>query len=57
MNKEVIWKLFDNWNETLIWSCLQGIMGEIHTSSAEDAAMTILGDFYPLCYQKGAWRI
>lgn len=38
-------EMFKNWEETLIWSCLQGIMGEIHTNLAEDAAMAILGDF------------
>lgn len=38
-------ELFRNWDETLIWSCLQGVMGEIHTNSEEDAAMAILGDF------------
>lgn len=38
-------KLFENWNETIIWSCLQGIMGEIHTNSAGDAALAVLGDF------------
>ena len=43
--KENIHKLFENWNETIIWSCLQGIMGEIHTNSSEDAGMAILGDF------------
>lgn len=43
--KENINQLFKNWNETLIWSCLQGIMGEIHTNLAEDAALAILGDF------------
>lgn len=43
--KENIHKIFGNWNETIIWSCLQGIMGEIHTNSSEDAAMAILGDF------------
>ncbi len=37
--------IFGQWEETLIWSCLQGIMGEIHTNSAKDAAMAILGDF------------
>ena len=42
--KANIKEIFENWNETLIWSCLQGIMGEIHTNSAEDAAMAILGD-------------
>lgn len=34
-----------NWNETLIWSCMQGVMGDIHTDSAESAAMAMLGDF------------
>lgn len=43
--KENINKIFENWDETLIWSCLQGIMGEIHTNREEDAAMAILGDF------------
>lgn len=43
--KNNLQEIFNNWNETLIWSCLQGIMGEIHTNSTEDAAMAILGDF------------
>lgn len=43
--KANIEEMFKNWNETLIWSCLQGVMGEIHTNIAEDAAMAILGDF------------
>ena len=43
--KAIIKEMFNNWNETLIWSCLQGIMGEIYTNSTEDAAMAILGDF------------
>lgn len=43
--KENVSKLFGDWNETIIWSCLQGIMGEIHTNSSEDAAMAMLGDF------------
>jgi GNAT superfamily N-acetyltransferase len=43
--KENIHKLFADWNETIIWSCLQGIMGEIHTNLSKDAAMAILGDF------------
>ena len=37
--------IFRAWDETLIWSCLQGVMGEIHTNLTEDAAMAILGDF------------
>ena len=43
--KENIKELFGAWDETLIWSCLQGIMGEIYTDSAEEAAVAILGDF------------
>lgn len=45
MKQKVITSIFDSWNETIIRSCLQGVMGEIHTNSAEDAAMAILGDF------------
>lgn len=37
--------IFGNWDETIIWSCLQGVMGEIHTNATDDAAMAILGDF------------
>lgn len=39
--------LFDGWEETLIWSCLQGIMGEIYADDPENpaSAMAILGDF------------
>ena len=43
--KEKVKDIFGNWNETIIWTCLQGVMGEIHTSASEDAAMAILGDF------------
>lgn len=45
MKKTVEINMFDTWEETMIWSCLQGIMGEIYTNSAEDAAMAILGEF------------
>lgn len=39
--------LFDGWEETLIYSCLQGIMGKIYADSEENpqSAMAILGDF------------
>lgn len=39
--------LFDNWEETLIWSCLQGIMGKIYADhpNTPTAAMAIIGDF------------
>ncbi len=43
--KADIKELFKDWDETIIWSCLQGIMGEVHTNSTENAAMAILGDF------------
>lgn len=36
-------EIFGDWKETLIWSCLQGVMGEVHTNG--DSAMAILGDF------------
>ncbi len=39
--------LFQDWEETLIWSCLQGVMGEIYADRAEEpvSAMALLGDF------------
>lgn len=39
--------LFDKWEETLIWSCLQGIMGKIYADDPKNptAAMAVLGDF------------
>lgn len=43
--KEHINQMFQDWNDTLVWSCLQGVMGEIYTNPAEDAAMAMLGDF------------
>lgn len=45
-DKRVICNIFGAWDETLIWSCLQGVMGEIYTNQPEnDAAMAWLGDF------------
>ncbi len=41
MSKE----LFVDWDETIIWSCLQGIMGEVRVNTAQDAAVARLGDF------------
>jgi len=44
--KSIIKDIFDHWNETIIWSCLQGVMGEIYTNAPDnDAGMAILGDF------------
>ncbi len=40
-------ELFRNWNETMIWSCLQGVMGELYADSGEypESGMAVLGDF------------
>lgn len=42
--------LFSGWDETLIWSCLQGVMGSIYINTKDDAdtpvsAIACLGDF------------
>lgn len=39
--------LFEGWEETLILSCLQGVMGDIYTDSPENpsSAMALLTDF------------
>lgn len=39
--------LFEKWEETLIWSCLQGIMGKVYADSLNTptSAMAIIGDF------------
>ena len=57
--------LFEGWQETLIWSSLQKVMGTIYGDSAEEptAAMSLVGDFsfYAgkpnrelVCHKKGA---
>ncbi|SFS05415.1 GNAT family N-acetyltransferase [Anaeromicropila populeti] len=45
--------LFGNWKETLIWSCLENIMGTIYVTSQENptSAMAVLGDF---CFFAGS---
>lgn len=43
--------LFESWDETMIWSCLQGVMGEIYTveekteSEGPKSAVAVLGAF------------
>ena len=39
--------VFARWEETIIWSCLQGVMGHIYADDKENpnSAMAILGDF------------
>lgn len=38
-------KLFQGWQETLIWSCLQGVMGKVYATENNRSAMAVLGDF------------
>lgn len=47
VNPEKVKDLFEGWKETLIWSCLQGVMGEIYAENVRNpvSAMAILGDF------------
>lgn len=44
---EKVSKLFEGWQETLIWSCLQKVMGHLYTNSKENpvSAVAVLGDF------------
>lgn len=45
-------ELFAGWTETLIWSCLQGVMGSVYGDHAVEpsSAMAALGDF---CFLAG----
>lgn len=45
--------VFAGWEETIIWSCLEGIMGEVYADDPADpgSAMAALGDF---CFFAGA---
>ena len=44
---EKIKRLFGDWQETMIWSCLQGVMGHLYADDPEkpESVMAILGDF------------
>lgn len=46
-NTSKVSALFGKWEETLIWSCLQGIMGKIYADNrtTPTSAMAIIGDF------------
>ena len=37
--------LFEGWEETMIWSCLSGMMGRIYANADVSAAVAVLGDF------------
>lgn len=49
-------ELFKNWDETMIWSCLQGIMGDIYSDPQKGyaSAKAVAGDFY--CFAGKAER-
>lgn len=59
--------LFDGWQETLIWSCLQGVMGRLYANAVDSptAVMALLGDFCffagepdrELVLYRPAWRV
>lgn len=40
-------RIFGQWEEALIWSCVQGVMGAIYTDDVKNpsAALAVLGDF------------
>ena len=44
--------LFEGWQETLIWSCLEGVMGKIYVDALDSpvSAVALLGDF---CFLAG----
>lgn len=46
-NADIAAPLFDGWEETLIWSCLQKVMGKLYANAPENptAAMAIIADF------------
>lgn len=46
-NTESVKHIFGSWEETIVWSCLQGIMGKIYVTDLQNpaSAMAILGDF------------
>ena len=45
-------QLFDGWQETMIWSCLQGVMGSLYVDQTNNpsSAGVRLGDF---CFLAG----
>ena len=51
-DKSILEPLFSGWEETMIWSCLQGIMGRAYGNDGEkpQSAQVVLGDF---CFFSG----
>ena len=54
--RDAVAALFEGWEETLIWSCLSGSMGEIYADDAAHprCAAAIIGDFSFLAGDAGA---
>lgn len=48
-------QMFEGWQETMIWSCLQGVMGAVYADDPEDpvSAAAMLGDFCFLAGEPG----
>lgn len=46
-NRDSVLSIFGEWNETIILSCVQGVMGHLYADSRDNPAsvMAILGDF------------
>lgn len=46
-DRSLVERLFAGWEETIIWSCLQGVMGHIYADDRDvpTSAMALLGDF------------
>lgn len=44
--------LFEGWDETIIWSCLEQVMGHVFVDDSDKpkSAMAMLGDF---CFLRG----
>lgn len=57
-NTTAVGPLFENWQETIIWSCLQKVMGDVYGNHMRrpTAAMACLGDF---CFFAGTpdWEL
>lgn len=51
-NGRIAAPMFEGWQETLIWSCLQGVMGHLYGDDRDNprSAMAMLGDF---CFLAG----
>ena len=47
---EKIKELFKDFSDTLVWSCLDGTMGEIYTNAEETSASAVIADF---CFLAG----